>query len=42
MPTCVQVSWSSTCKRNGSECPCAPGVVRGLEDGEFSVNTAFF
>ena len=27
---------------NGRECPHAPGVDRDLEDGEFSVNTAFF
>ena len=36
----VQVFRFSTCKRNGSESPCAPPIDRDLEDGGFSVNTA--
>ena len=39
---CSSFSVFNVQARNGSECPCAPSIDRDLEDGEFSVNTAFF
>ena len=40
-PACVQVFRCSTCKRNVSECPCAPAIDRDLEDGKFHQHRIF-